>query len=114
MYKCIKQFDSVKPGSFWVVDRYIVNSDGERKWVILANDEKWLQLSMPIFEKHFVQAKTPMTNEDWFCSLPTKEKADLLSELVWLVHPSVQGGRKVELTKESFLQWLQEEHHEEH
>ena len=51
-----------------------------------------------------------MTNEEWFCSLSTEEKADLLSELVWWIHPSVQGGRKVELTKESFLRWLKEKH----
>lgn len=56
----------------------------------------------------------PQTNEEWFCSLPTKEKADLLAELVWWIHPSVQGGRKMELTKESFLQWLQEEHQDEY
>ena len=54
----------------------------------------------------------PQTNEEWFCSLPTKEKADLLAELVWWIHPSVQGGRKVELTKESFLRWLKEKHEE--
>ena len=51
-----------------------------------------------------------MTNEEWFCGLSTKEKADLLAELVWWIHPSVQGGRKVELTKESFLRWLKETH----
>ena len=50
------------------------------------------------------------TNEEWFCSLSTEEKADLLAELVWWIHPSVQGGRKVELTKESFLRWLKEKH----
>ena len=53
-----------------------------------------------------------LTNEEWFCSLSTEEKADLLAELVWWIHPSVQGGRKVELTKESFLRWLKEKHHE--
>ena len=52
------------------------------------------------------------TNEEWFCRLSTEEKADLLSELVWWIHPSVQGGRKVELTKESFLRWLKEKHNE--
>jgi len=52
----------------------------------------------------------PLTNEEWFCRLSTEEKADLLSELVWWIHPSVQGGRKVELTKESFLRWLKEKH----
>jgi len=52
----------------------------------------------------------PHTNEEWFCSLSTEEKADLLAELVWWIHPSVQGGRKVELTKESFLRWLKEKH----
>jgi len=51
-----------------------------------------------------------MTNEEWFCHLSTEEKADLLAELVWWIHPSVQGGRKVELTKESFLRWLKEKH----
>ena len=54
--------------------------------------------------------KIKVTNEEWFCSLSTEEKADLLSELVWWIHPSVQGGRKVELTKESFLRWLKEKH----
>ena len=54
--------------------------------------------------------KANMTNEEWFCRLSTEEKADLLSELVWWIHPSVQGGRKVELTKESFLRWLKEKH----
>ena len=52
----------------------------------------------------------PHTNEAWFCGLSTEEKADLLAELVWWIHPSVQGGRKVELTKESFLRWLKEKH----
>ena len=52
------------------------------------------------------------TNEEWFCRLSTEEKADLLAELVWWIHPSVQGGRKVELTKESFLRWLKEKHND--
>ena len=54
--------------------------------------------------------KANMTNEEWFCRLSTEEKADLLSELVWWIHPSVQGGSKVELTKESFFRWLKEKH----
>ena len=56
--------------------------------------------------------KGETTNEEWFCRLSTEEKADLLAELVWWIHPSVQGGRKVELTKESFLRWLKEKHDE--
>lgn len=63
-------------------------------------------------EKLKNEYQKPMTNEEWFCGLSTEEKADLLAELVWWIHPSVQGGRKVELTKESFLRWLKEKHHE--
>ena len=62
------------------------------------------------FIKVMEMVKKPLTNEEWFCRLSTEEKADLLSELVWWIHPSVQGGRKVELTKESFLRWLKEKH----
>ena len=61
-------------------------------------------------ERH--NKKVEQTNEEWFCGLPTEEKADMLSELVWWIHPSVQGGRKVELTKESFLRWLKEKHND--
>ena len=62
--------------------------------------------------KCYGKGEIEVTNEEWFCGLSTKEKADLLAELVWWIHPSVQGGRKVELTKESFLRWLKEKHHE--
>ena len=59
---------------------------------------------------HGIGNVEPQTNEEWFSTLSTEEKADLLAELVWWIHPSVQGGRKVELTKESFLRWLKEKH----
>ena len=74
----------------------MTNAKGVLEWMEWKEREKKL--------------KANMTNEEWFCLLSTEEKADLLSELVWWIHPSVQGGRKVELTKESFLRWLKEKH----
>ncbi len=65
MYQCIKQFGSIKTGSFWDVDRYIVNSDGERRRVIITNEEKSLLLSMTEFENHFAKANKPLTEQEY-------------------------------------------------
>ena len=46
-----------------------------------------------------------MTNEEWFCQLPTEEKAEWL----YRVH---YGGIGIGLTKEEIRKWLKEVHKE--
>ena len=87
MYQCIKQFGSIKTGSFWDVDRYIVNSDGERRRVIITNEEKSLLLSMTEFENHFAQANKPLTeepitNDEWKKICSAKEFAEFISSIL--------------------------------
>ena len=54
----------------------------------------------------------PMTNEEWFCSLPTEEKADKLTDFAWWLHPSVPTDEKREQTKKQIMEWLKEVHKE--
>ena len=82
MYQCVKQFGSIKTGGFWDVDRYIVNSDGERRKVIITNENNWLLLSMTDFENHFAQAKKPLTEQEYIQTCNTEQLAEwIVSEI---------------------------------
>ena len=50
------------------------------------------------------------TNEEWFCSLPTEEKADWLSSLMWWMYPFFPAEERVEHNKKQILEWLKEVH----
>ena len=52
-----------------------------------------------------INAFKPMTNEEWFCSLSTEEKAKAMKKLVakWRMNNFVENY---------FLDWLKEVHHE--
>lgn len=82
MYQCIKQYGSIKTGSFWDVDRYIVNSDGERRKVIITNEDNWLLLSMADFENHFAKANKPMTEQEWLQTCTTEQLAGWLNNKI--------------------------------
>ena len=82
MYQCVKQFGSIKTGSFWDVDRYIVNSDGERRKVIIVNEDNWLLLSMTDFENHFAQANKPLTEQEYLQTCNTEQLAEFIAETI--------------------------------
>ncbi len=121
MYQCIKQYGSIKTGSFWDVERYIVNSDGERRKVIITNEKNCLLLSITEFENHFVQANKLLTeqeylqtNEEWFINLSTEEKVSALL----MLHEKVRQKMKTEIGGENsfykgdyYREWLKEIHH---
>ena len=103
MYQCIKQYGSIKIGSFWDVDRYIVNSDGERTKVILTNEENWLLLSMTEFENHFAQARKPMTKEEWLRNLS-------FDELARVLYCMIINGERIRPDLAYIKRWLKEKH----
>ena len=87
MYQCIKQYGSIKTGSFWEVERYIVNSDGERIKVIIANEDNLLLLSMTEFENHFAQANKPLTEQEWLQTATTEQLAEWFVSCGFLTCP---------------------------
>ena len=58
-------------------------------------------------------SETDMTNEEWFASLPTEEKADVLNEFVMEAYYDGLDGKipKMHCCKD-FQHWLKEEHKE--
>jgi hypothetical protein len=51
----------------------------------------------------------PKTNEEWFCSLPTDEKADFLAN----IYPKSVGEALIKISngdKEKWEEWLKEKH----
>ena len=50
----------------------------------------------------------PLTNEEWFCSLPTKEKAKEMCVIMADMAEANDGVWDEEMIEE----WLKEEHHE--
>ena len=58
----------------------------------------------------FSRNSKPMTNEEWFCQLPTEEKADFLANS----YPKSVGEALIKISngdKENWVKWLKEEHH---
>lgn len=51
----------------------------------------------------------PMTNEEWFCSLPTEEKAKFLRQ-IYRDGRDDYVGEWYEQTEADFVQWLKEKH----
>ena len=78
MYQCIKRYGSIKTGSFWNVDRYIVNSEGERIKAIITNEDNMLLLSMTEFENHFTQVNELLTEQEYLQTANTEQLADVL------------------------------------
>lgn len=109
MYQCIKQYGSIKTGSFWDVDRYIVNSDGERIKVIITNEENLLLLSMTEFKNHFTQVNEVLTEQEYLqtCSI------EQLAEVLYRFYCDGRNDalqRYVSINKNSFVEWLKQPH----
>ena len=51
----------------------------------------------------------PLTNEEWFCSLPTEEKAKFLRQ-IYRDGRDDYVGEWYEQTEADFVQWLKEIH----
>ena len=51
----------------------------------------------------------PLTNEEWFCSLPTEEKAKFLRQ-IYRDGRDDYVGEWYEQTEADFVQWLKEKH----
>ena len=57
--------------------------------------------------------KVDITNEDWFCSLPTEEKAKFFKNFNPCDKcPAQKICDTVRNCENSFLKWLKEKHHE--
>lgn len=117
MYQCVKQFGAIKTGSFWDVDRYIVNSDGERRKVIITNEENCLLLSMTEFENHFAQANKPLTEQEYIQTCDTEQLAEAILQQ-W-IHGAYHGvgefgltDKEIESSREDIVEWLKQPHHE--
>lgn len=63
-------------------------------------------------ERTECDAYAPMTNENWFISLPTEEKAKVLNDLYWGFGYKAKLYYNLEPTKESFEKWLKQPHKE--
>ena len=61
-------------------------------------------------ERTECDAYAPMTNENWFISLPTEEKAKVLNDLYWRFGYKAKLYYNLEPTKESFEEWLKQPH----
>ena len=58
--------------------------------------------------------KGKMTNEEWFCSLPTEEKAEFLVMIqMSVMHPVKRGAVDMEKFIEEVVDWLKGKHHAE-
>lgn len=53
-----------------------------------------------------------LTNEEWFCSLSTEEKAIALNELYWTFDDKGKLYCDCEPTTDSYLEWLKAPHKE--
>lgn len=53
------------------------------------------------------------TNEEWFSSLSTKEKAEVLNDLYWEFNYKARLYYNFEPTEKSFEKWLREVHEKE-
>lgn len=51
----------------------------------------------------------PMTNEEWFCSLPTEEKAKFLRQ-IYRDGRDDYVGEWYEQTESDFIEWLKQPH----
>lgn len=61
-------------------------------------------------ERH--NKKVDMTNEEWFASLSTEEKAKVLNDLYWGFGYKAKLYYNLEPAKESFEKWLRQSHKE--
>ena len=59
------------------------------------------------------KAEEPQTNEEWFCSLPTEEKAEWLSKHFHCgdcIFEKPMCGGEYDGCKSAFVEWLKGEH----
>ena len=54
----------------------------------------------------------PHTNEEWFCSLPTEEKADKLTDFSFWLVPNLPTEDKREQIRKRIVEWLKKPHSE--
>ena len=52
------------------------------------------------------------TNEEWFCQLPTEEKADKLTDFSFWLVPTIPTDEKREQVKRKLTEWLKEKHND--
>lgn len=56
----------------------------------------------------FYKPKKPLTNEEWFTSLSTEEKADKLTDFSFWLVPTIPTDEKREQIKRKIVEWLKE------
>ncbi len=59
---------------------------------------------------NFYKPKKPQTNEEWFASLSTEEKADKLTDFSFWLVPVIPTEDKREQIRKRLLEWLKEIH----
>ena len=66
----------------------------------------------PVDKYEIENDKPMMTNEEWFCSLSTEEKAKEL-QLIYISGRTDEFYDKPQKTVRKFIQWLKQPHHNE-
>ena len=65
-----------------------------------------------VFITNAVEPMTEQTNEEWFCQLPTGEKAEFFAN----IYPKSVGEALIKISngdKDRWLEWLKQPHQEE-
>ena len=57
-------------------------------------------------------SEVEMTNEEWFCSLSTEDKADKLTDFSFWLVPTIPTVDKREQVRKRIENWLKEKHDE--
>ena len=61
-------------------------------------------------ERH--NKKVEQTNEEWFCTLSTEEKADKLTDFSFWLVPTIPTEDKREQIRKKIVEWLKQPHRE--
>ena len=83
---------------------YPMYADDEHKWQYCVARMKKCDMCNGTGE-------VPMTNEEWFCSLSTKEKAEFLVKIeLSAMHPVKRGAVDMDKFIEEVVDWLKNPH----
>ena len=79
-------------------------ADGQTLEDVIAKLEK---------RKNEMNKPKQMTNEEWFCGLPTEEKAEFLVMIqMSVMHPVKRGAVDMDMFIEDVAEWLKQPHKE--
>ena len=82
------------------------NGTGRTQMVTLVKD-----VDFPCLECHGTGV-VEQTNEEWFTSLSTEEKADKLTDFSFWLVPALPSEERRERIRKKLMEWLKEKHKE--